>query len=68
MKRWNSSRGQNVTNKRIDEFLLDIEAVCRRHDMSLSHEDSHGAFIVVPWADSYMKWLYDAHDEVDVKK
>lgn len=33
------------------KFLRDLVKVCRKHNLSLTHEDDHGAFVVAP-ADS----------------
>jgi hypothetical protein len=41
--------GRQVENPRIDAFLAEIETVCERHGLSISHEDGHGAFEVVDY-------------------
>lgn len=41
-------------------FLADVLAVCRKHERSLSHEDCHGAFMVVKYNDSDARWLWEA--------
>ena len=43
-------------------FLDDIEAVCRKHNLSISHEDGHGAFHVEDASDFNIGWLRDAFD------
>jgi hypothetical protein len=37
--------------------------VCRRHGLSLSHEDCHGAFIVENYSKDNIEWLKDARNE-----
>jgi hypothetical protein len=46
----------------VDAFLLEIEAVCFKHGMSIGHEDEHGAFLVHRYDADLMEWLYDAPD------
>lgn len=61
MKRWNANTNAQVEDPRIDAFLADLVAVCRKHDLSLSHEDGHGSFLVRPSFDEfYAKWLSEA--------
>ena len=35
--------------ERVMAFLDDIEAACIKHHVSISHEDCHGSFILVPY-------------------
>jgi hypothetical protein len=34
---------------RVQAFMADVEAACAKHGISISHEDCHGAFILVPF-------------------
>lgn len=45
-QRWNSEKGDWDVDHRVDRFLEDVVAVCRKHGMCLGHEDTHGAFQV----------------------
>lgn len=52
-----------MTNRtpQADAFIAEIIAVSRKHGMALSHEDGHGAFLVVPHIDEQCyRWLADA--------
>lgn len=62
-KRWESAPANRyVEDEKVDAFLADLIAVCRRHDMSLGHEDNHGAFEVHRGTDEQMfEWLNAAH-------
>ncbi|MEC2236639.1 hypothetical protein P9G78_17870 [Bacillus subtilis] len=42
--------------------LKEVEAVCKRHNMTFSHEDCHGAFIIENYSEENMKWLASAMD------
>lgn len=41
-------------------FLDEIEAVCRRHNLSIAHEDREGGFEIEPFSDDNMDWLREA--------
>lgn len=43
-------------------FLAELAEVCRRHGLSLSHEDRHGAFEVAAYDERNTAWLLEAHD------
>ena len=42
------------------EFLEDIKSVCQKHNMSISHEDWHGAFIIEDYSEENIDWLFNA--------
>lgn len=44
----------------VDAFIKEIEEVCRKHDMSISHEDGHGAFIIELYDEYNIEWLKSA--------
>ena len=48
-------------------FLRDLAKVCRKHNLSLSHEDGHGAFIVTNYRTLYENWLLDAAEIKEFK-
>ncbi len=54
-------------SKSVALFLYDVVAVCKRHDMSLSHEDVEGAFRVQPFSENNIEWLKAAFDETETK-
>jgi len=41
-------------------FLADIETVCRKHGLSLAHEDEHGGFIVEELKERNLRWVAGA--------
>lgn len=43
-------------------FLDEIEAVCRKHGLAISHQDQQGAFVLVRFDEDVMRWLLDADD------
>lgn len=52
-----------VNRDRIGAFLDEIEAVQRKHGISISHEDGQGAFILVPFSEGMLLWLRTARLE-----
>lgn len=42
---------------RAQPFLDALEALCREHNISIEHEDCHGAFVLVPFNDRAMQWM-----------
>jgi hypothetical protein len=64
MKRWNHNF-EKRTNRAVDAFLADILEVCKKHDMSISHEDNEGAFEIERMSTYNMEWLLNANDATD---
>ena len=61
MKRWSRKRSEDVESpSKVEAFLDEIESVCRKHGLSISHEDGQGAFEVDGFSDENIKWLRDA--------
>lgn len=53
-----------IEDPRVDAFLSDVLAVCKRHGMAISHEDSQGGFEIVPLIEGDTGWLNAASSEV----
>lgn len=49
-----------MNKENVEQFLKEIENVCKKHNMSISHEDGHGAFIIEKFYESNIKWLKEA--------
>ncbi len=60
MKRHHVGKFESVENKEVDAFLKEIIEVCKEHGLSLSHEDTHGAFIVEKYDKDNIQWLMEA--------
>ena len=58
---WDCDTSQFVTSSKVDEFLKEIEEVCKKHNLSISHEDGHGNFIVEAYDIENIKWLNDCY-------
>jgi len=63
MKRWHIESGSEIESTTVDQFLEEVAAVCRKHRLSIAHEDCGGAFIVAEFDESNIDWLMAAHVE-----
>ncbi len=48
------------TPEEVKLFLEEVIEVCRKHELSISHEDGHGSFLVEKDYSSNYEWLLDA--------
>lgn len=60
MKRYRRGKSGSIEIKEVDAFLREIVRVCKEHGFSLSHEDTHGAFVVEKYEEDNIQWLMDA--------
>ena len=49
-----------ITKEAATAFLEDLADVCKKHGLSISHEDEHGAFLVTEFDKSALEWLCSA--------
>lgn len=54
-------RNMREMPERMKVFLEEIDSVCKRHGLSISHEDYHGAFIIEEYDEGNIKWLSHAY-------
>jgi hypothetical protein len=47
MKRWDAALSDNREIPEADAFIADLVEVCRKHGLTLSHEDGHGGFEII---------------------
>ncbi len=59
-KRWDAVLGDYIKNKDIDEFLVEIQGVCKKHNFSISHEDLNNSFYIQEYSEFSMGWLMSA--------
>ena len=55
--RYGSDRSEKVT-----AFIKEIVAVCKKHKLSISHEDQHGGFEIENYDDCFTGWFTQASD------
>jgi hypothetical protein len=61
IKRFNTITKIREENIQVDLFIDEILEVYKKHNMSISHEDKFGAFIIEKNFDDNCKWLEYAH-------
>ena len=57
---WDCISSQFIVSPKVDLFLKEIEEVCKKHNLSISHEDSHGNFVIESYDQENIKWLNDS--------
>lgn len=73
MKSWNSIEGDFVeTPQNVCDFLNEIGTVCLKYNISISHEDGQGSFILEKYDKNNIEWLFGAtisiiKDSIDYK-
>ena len=60
-KRWSKKSRGYVRDEAVNEFLDAVIALSKEHGLSIGHEDSQGAFIVMPYDEQLSDWLWEAH-------
>jgi hypothetical protein len=48
------------TPEEVTAFLDDIQDVCRKYNLSIAHEDTHGGFIIEHYKACNIAWLREA--------
>lgn len=56
----NSTYRGKVDKQRRDAFKREIESVCKKHGLSISHEDDHGVFLIKEYQEDLMEWFLGA--------
>lgn len=59
-KRWHIQIKKEVEDARVDAFLKEVIDISRKYSLSISHEDSQGAFIVEELSNDNLGWLWAA--------
>lgn len=53
----------SASDKEQEEFLIELEQLCKRYSISISHEDGHGSFILTQYNELDMNWIKAAYWE-----
>jgi hypothetical protein len=62
MKTWNCNTNEFIeTPEKQVKFIKEIEEICKKYDLSISHEDRHGAFEIDKFSQDNIDWLKAAH-------
>lgn len=58
MKNWSLIKNDDIeTPENIINFLNEITKIYKKYNLSLSHEDDHGSFIIENYNETNIKWL-----------
>lgn len=69
MERWNSIKNKyEKSPKKIEDFLSEIDELCKKYNLSISHEDDHGAFILERYSEFNIKRLKNAFMDLEKQK
>lgn len=55
-------------NNNIENFFREYEELCKKYDVSLSHEDSQGGFLIDVYDEENIEWVKAASDAVEERK
>lgn len=51
---------EQIKEQRPIDFVVDIIDVCKKHRLSIAHEDIGGAFIIEHYKEDNIEWFKDA--------
>ena len=61
MKIWDLNKSEEIEQpKEMKEFIEEIIKVMKKYNLSISHEDGQGAFIIEKYDEYNIKWLKNA--------
>lgn len=46
--------------EKMERFLEEIKMICKKYNLSISHEDGHGCFLIEEYNERNVEWLFDA--------
>lgn len=57
-KIWDCNKGEYIaTPKEVNNFFEEIESICKKYNLSISHQDGHGNFIIEDYCEGNIEWL-----------
>ena len=61
MKTWDLNKREEIEQpKEMKEFINEIIKVMKKHNLSISHEDKYGGFIIEKYNECNIKWFKNA--------
>jgi len=51
-----------MKKQRKEKFIDELIKLCKKHGLSLAHEDSQGSFIIEEYSDENIQWVKEALD------
>jgi len=69
MKSWSKTKNEFVkTPEKVLSFIADIEKIYKKHNLSISHEDKHGSFIIEQNNSTNVNWLKNSAIAIKIDK
>ena len=56
-----------VAEQQVKDFIDEVIAAYKKHGLSISHEDTQGAFVIQKFSEANVSWLRAAHIETERK-
>lgn len=67
-KVWDLTKNEFIEMpKNINEFLIELKKLCKKYNLSISHEDYMGAFIIEKYDEDNINWINDAMINMEEK-
>jgi len=57
------TRDYDIQTKKVEQFKKEIINICKKYELSISHEDCHGGFVIEDYDDINSNWFLSATDE-----
>lgn len=58
---WDRTIGKQINMpESMKNFIDDIDLVCKKHNLSISHEDWQGSFLIEEYDEGNIDWLLNA--------
>jgi hypothetical protein len=54
-----------MRSEKVKEFVKEIIKVCKKHNLSISHEDQRGGFEIENYDDCFTGWFSQASDRTN---
>jgi len=55
-----------VADENVISFLSEFEQLCKKHNLSIAHEDTHGAFIIEEFNQFNIDWIKEASLNIEI--
>lgn len=69
MKSWDIIKSEDIeTPEEVIKFLNEIDNICKKYNLSISHEDGHGEFIIEKYDDYNIRWLKECSLNIENKE